>query len=370
MSPARTVFAPLPAVFFLVSCLGVALPAPRAEAQGSAGAGAPALRVGTKTAPPFSFRGKDGAWTGLSIELWDEVAGQLGVTYTLEERDLPGLLSGLEDGSLDVAVAALTITADREATMDFTHPFYTSGLGIAVAPKNRQGWPATVRGLFSWDLLKALGALVAVLFLTGFLVWIFERRRNAEQFGGGPLAGLGSGFWWSAVTMTTVGYGDKAPVTVAGRMLALLWMFVSIVSISGFTAAIASSLTLARFELPVEGPEDLPRVRTAALGGSAAAKVLEARGIRCQSFGDVESALEALAAGRLEAVVHDAPILLSLAAARADRKIQVLPRTFERQDYGFGLPQGSPRREALNRRLLAALTGEDWDRLRERYLGE
>lgn len=328
------------------------------------------LRVGTKEAPPFAIRGEDGHWSGLSIELWERIAQRLEWTYELEDRDLQGLLAGLEDGSLDAAVAALTITADREHEMDFSHPFYTSGLGIAVAPKNRQSWLTTLRGLLSWDLLKALGTLVAVLFVTGLLIWFFERRRNPEQFGGGTLQGLGAGFWWSAVTMTTVGYGDKAPLTFAGRLLGLFWMFISIVTISGFTAAIASSLTLARFELPVEGPEDLAHVRTGAVASSAAAKTLEDRNIHHRTFHALDAALEALAAGRVDAVVHDAPILLYLAQARGDGRIQVVPRTFQRQSYGIGLPQESPLREPVNRVLLEELASERWERLLERYLGE
>ena len=43
----------------------------------------------------------------------------------------------------------------------------------------------------------------------GSLIWLAERRRNAEQFAE-PLAGIGSGMWFALVTLTTVGYGDKA----------------------------------------------------------------------------------------------------------------------------------------------------------------
>jgi len=48
----------------------------------------------------------------------------------------------------------------------------------------------------------------------------------------------------NGVTMTTVGYGDKSPKTVGGRIVALVWMFTAVMIISGFTASIASSLTV------------------------------------------------------------------------------------------------------------------------------
>jgi Ion channel len=74
--------------------------------------------------------------------------------------------------------------------------------------------------------------------------------------------GIGSALWWSAVTMTTVGYGDLAPRSPAGRLVAIAWMFVSLLLVSWFTASMASILTAERLDagtggLVVRGPDDL-----------------------------------------------------------------------------------------------------------------
>ena len=58
--------------------------------------------------------------------------------------------------------------------------------------------------------------------------------------------------------MTTVGYGDKAPITTAGRMIAVMWMFIGIVLLSGITATITTALTVHRLGTRIQGPEDLP----------------------------------------------------------------------------------------------------------------
>jgi voltage-gated potassium channel len=53
---------------------------------------------------------------------------------------------------------------------------------------------------------------------------------------------LGSGLWWSAQTVTTVGYGDHVPTTTAGQLVAVAVMVVGIAFISVVTAAISAAL--------------------------------------------------------------------------------------------------------------------------------
>jgi len=223
--------------------------------------------IGTKEAPPFAMKQSDGTWRGISIELWAGLAERLGVTYEFREYDLNGLIDAVAAGEVDAGVAALTVTAEREQAFDFTHPFYTTGLAIA-AQFGGGGTVALLGRLVSWEFFAAVGLLSLVLFGIGLLVWLLERRANPEQFGGSPAEGIGSGFWWSAVTMTTVGYGDKAPSTFGGRVVGLLWMFASIIIISGFTGAIASSLTVGQLEGAVQGPADLPKVSVGTVTGS------------------------------------------------------------------------------------------------------
>lgn len=327
------------------------------------------LVVGTKEAPPFAMRRADGTWTGIAIQLWKRVAADLGLKHEWRALPLQGLLSGVADGSLDAAVGALSVTAEREERMDFSHPFHTSGLGIAVSTRP-EGWFTQFLGnLFSAQFLKILGLLLLLLLATGAAVWLLERRRNPDQFGGRGMRGIGAGLWWSAVTMTTVGYGDKAPRTPAGRLVALLWMFIGVVLVAGFTAAMASSLTVSHFESLIEGPRDLPRVRVAAVNDSTGAAYLAQNGVRYAGYEDARAALEALASGERDAVVYDAPLLRYLANREWKGRVAVLPRTFARQDYAFALSTGSPLREAINKAILRETATEEWAELLERHLG-
>jgi ABC-type amino acid transport substrate-binding protein len=328
------------------------------------------LIVGTKEVPPFSMKTADGQWTGLSIDLWRQIATELNLQFEFRELALKQLLEGVTDGTLDAAVAALTITPEREKKFDFTHAFYTTGLGIAVAGKAQNPW-FTVAGRFiSVAFLKVVATLALVLLGVGILVWWFEHKKNPQQFDGSAARGIGSGFWWSAVTMTTVGYGDKAPVTLAGRILGLIWMFVAIIIISSFTATITSSLTVTQLESVIKGPEDLPKVTVGTIANTTSDSYLKKTHISFLSYGSPQEGLAALKEGTIQALVYDAPILRYYIHQNYIGTLEVLPYRLQRQEYGIALQAKSPLREQINVVLLQKIREKAWqDRLRQ-YLGE
>ena len=327
-----------------------------------------ALVVGVKHAPPFAIKQEGGQWSGISVELWRDLAEGMKLEYRFQERDLPSLLAGVEKGELDAAVGALTVTAERARRMDFSHPFYTSGLSIAVPADPSSAWLSVVKGFFTWQFLNVVTALFLLLLVIGILVWLFEHKHN-RQFGGPPINGIGSGLWWSAVTMTTVGYGDKSPVTMGGRLVALVWMFASIIIISGFTAAIASSLTVGQLATGITGPQDLYNTRTGTVMGSSSEAYLQDRHIGYVRFDSIEEGLTALVKGEVDAFVYDKPLLRYLAKTQFQGDIDVLANTFSRQDYAIALPQQSRLKEGVDQHLLQQLESPDWQKMLTRYLG-
>jgi ABC-type amino acid transport substrate-binding protein len=328
------------------------------------------LIVGTKEAPPFSMKTSDGQWTGLSIDLWRQIAAELNLQFEFRELALKQLLEGVTDGSLDVSVAALTITPEREKNFDFTHSFYTTGLGIAVASKTHNPWFTVAGRFFSAAFLKIIVSLMLVLLGVGLLIWWFEHKKNPQQFSSSAARGIGSGFWWSAVTMTTVGYGDKAPITMAGRILALIWMFVAIIIISSFTAAITSSLTVSQLETVIKGPEDLPKVTVGTIANTTSESYLNQRRISFLICGSPQEGLAALEGGKIQALVYDAPILRYYIHKNYIGSLEVLPYRLLRQEYGIALQQDSPLREQINIVLLQKIRDKAWQDRLSQYLGK
>jgi ABC-type amino acid transport substrate-binding protein len=313
----------------------------------------------------------DGSYDGISITLWRDIAHRLDIQYRFKQTDLNGLLDGVENGSLDVGVGALTVTAERAAKLNFTQPFYITGLGIAVRPQGGgSGWLEVVTRFFSWQFLVVVLSLAGLLLAAGLFLWLFEHKKNPEMFGG--YKGIGTSFWWAAVTMTTVGYGDTAPVTLGGRLVGLVWMFAALIVVSSFTASITSSLTIGRLGGQVHGPGDLSRVglRVATVAESTSAEYLRNHRIRYRTYRSVKAAVEALVQHRVGAVVYDAPTLKYIVNKQYHDKAAVLPNTFNEQEYAFALHLNSGLRKSINVALLKIIHGPSWQDVLYRYLGQ
>jgi len=338
---------------------------PRARAQE-----APVLVMGTKESPPFAMKDDTGQWTGISIEIWSRVAQDLGVsTKYVEVAEVEDLLDGVASGRFDLASSAVTVTAEREKKCDFSYPYFFTGLAIAVAPHGAP-WRAVVRGLLSPSFWKVVGGMMLLLLLVGILVWWIEAKANPDHFGGGAQRGIGSGFWWAAVTMTTVGYGDKAPRTGLGRGVALIWMFAGIVLISILTAAITSTLTVSQLGSPIRGPDDLHGVRVVGVQGTSSVDYLDTHGVHYQPVDSLQVALDLVAAGKADCVVYDEPLLRYQIRTDYQGKVVILPGIFDRQQYAIALPPRSRYRERINISILEQIQSDWWDATLRRYLGD
>src|SRR5438552_17811610 len=85
------------------------------------------LVVGTVPVAPFIIKNADGTWSGISMDLWKEVARRLGLDYEVKEMVAADLADATKLAALDVFVS-LNVSAEREAQLDLTHAFYSTGL--------------------------------------------------------------------------------------------------------------------------------------------------------------------------------------------------------------------------------------------------
>jgi polar amino acid transport system substrate-binding protein len=320
------------------------------------------LRVGVTHRPPLAIRYEDG-WDGIAVVLWQRVAGDLGLDYEWVELREDEDLGALPAGLVDVVITA-DVTASAEADLDFSHSYFSSTLGF-VQSSERQV-VATIRGIFSPGFLRTAGWLTLVLLVVGVLTWLFERRHNPEDFGGGVLRGLWSGFWFAAVTLTAVGYGDKTPKTVAGRIVALVWMIVGLGVVATLTATIISVVAL-RTQATFSFPEDLRGATVGTVGGSRSASYLGDEQIAFEPYASTEDGLRAVNSGEIQYFVHDAAALRYFSSKLFDGRLAVVSAGARPQRYAFALDEGSELREPINRALLQHINSGSWPDLFARY---
>jgi polar amino acid transport system substrate-binding protein len=333
-------------------------------------ASAQTLQVYTKPIEPFSFE-RDGKALGFSIDLWERVAQKIGQPYELHwVKTVGDLIDALKTKKADIAVAAISITAEREALVDFSTPFYESGLGVLVKARGQSATSVIADALFTTTVLKFCIALFLILIIVAHLIWFFERHANADQFPKPYLRGIGESAWWAISTILSGGCDAKGPVVVVGRIVAAFWMLLCIIVITYFTAAITTIMTVNQLSSDIKGINDLPGKPVATVKGSTAERYLQEHRVKVNAFETIDGAYEALERDVVVAVVYDQPILdyhVKLGGASSE---QVVGRLFQRQNYGIGLQENSPYRKQINSALLQLREEGVLDELHTKWFGE
>ena len=141
------------------------------------------IRVVAKPVKPFVFE-EDGRLKGYSIDLWNRIADDMDRRFEVQMvQTIPNLITGLRKEQADVGVGAISITDERETLLDFSHPFFESGLQVLVRSEMEPTYALRAFGqLLSGPLLKAVLIILGAVFLVSNILWWFERRVNHGEF--------------------------------------------------------------------------------------------------------------------------------------------------------------------------------------------
>lgn len=329
------------------------------------------LTVGVKSAPPFIIQEQE-QLSGVSVNLWERIARNMNLLFeyrTYKADEMQTMLSDLEHGSIDLTINPLTVTADRLQRLNFAQPFYSSKLALAVQKPQTSSLVLFLKRMISHEFLSIVALLLLVILVFGLLLWQVEKTANPDEFRPG-MRGLFDGFWWSAVTMTTVGYGDKSPRTALGRIIAVIWMFTAVIIISGFTGSIAASLTVDEIKTDIRTISDLQETEVGTLANTSAAAFLRDHNIALAgtNFNNVAEGLQAVKSGTIDVFVYDQPILqYTLEKENLRNDVVLLPYTFNEDYYSFAAPKSSRLIEKLNPRLMEVLESVGWIGVLKQY---
>ena len=323
------------------------------------------LKVGFQIKPPFIIESNN-QYIGVSMDLWKEIADSLNTKYTLIEYELPGLLDAIKNGDIDIAISPLTVTSSRIKQFGFTQPYYITNLAYATKSNRDGDFVTLISNIFSVGFLKSLFPLLFIISIFGTIIWALERKKNSKQFGKG-IHGVGSGIWWSAVTMSTVGYGDKSPITPIGRLISIIWMFTAVIMISGLTASVSSSLTINRLKTEISTFDDLRKTEVGCIPGSGSSELLNRYKIQFTDYETVDEGLTAVDKDNITAFVYDDAVLsYYVHNSKLDEKIQIVPTSYAKEYFSFA----SSNYELLGRVdkfLLNVIESDEWERDLEKY---
>ena len=365
-------------LLLLLSAVSLISFVPQAAAQAPAAAPAatnPAakIRVVTRNLEPFSFE-KEGRRVGYAAELWDQLARETKLDYEVKVvNSAAEIIEELKNKTADVGVGAISVTAKREEVIDFTQPFYESGLQVLVnggSGSFADSIFSLVKNLFNIELIGAFLLLMLTVFVISHLVWRFEHPLNGDQWPEDYKKGMLESFWWTISTLLVGGADNKGPIGVGGRIVAIVWMLLSIVLVSLLTASFTTTLTVNTLKGDINGPSDLPGRKVATVKGSTTETWLTAKGAKVVPYATVTECVAALKVKDVDAVVYDAPVLQYEAGKLNDEKLQMVGPVFERQNYSFALQQDSALREHLNQALLKLTEQGVGNDLRKKYFGE
>ncbi len=324
------------------------------------------LRVSTVTRPPFSMV-VDGVETGFSLDLLAAISENQGWTYSVTRHGgFSDMLGAVRNGQADMAVANISITADRELTMDFSQPIFESGLQILVR-SDRERSASMIRKFFSLDFMGAVAIAFALLFLMGMVMWALERRRQ-PYFDRPAGEAMFPSFWWALNLLVNGGFEERVPQTFLGRILSVLMVLGSLFIVSLFVARITAIMTVSALQSDVNSLSDLAGQRVATIDGSTAASYLASRNLTFAGYGGLQEMTEAFEAGEVDALFFDAPIL-AWYALNSDGRAQLAGPVVQRENYGIALPSGSALAEPINQALLTLRETGVYDEIFAKWFG-
>ncbi|KAL8593605.1 hypothetical protein ACOMHN_039532 [Nucella lapillus] len=189
----------------------------------------------------------------------------------IENGSWTGIIGELRRGEADMAIAPLTITADRERVVDFAKPFMNVAISIMIKRPEKQKpgvfafmEPFSVP-LWSCIVIAYVSVSVVVYLVSKFSPYEWRSRSYRYDRVVKYDFNLCNSFWFSMGALMLQG-SDHCPRSVAGRVIGGAWWFFVLIVITSYTANLAAFLTVERMLTPVESADDLAKQNLIAFG--------------------------------------------------------------------------------------------------------
>jgi ABC-type amino acid transport substrate-binding protein len=386
------------------------------------------VAIGVREAPPFIMADPIRGQRGLTFDLWESIARELGEAGLIGptayvECPLGDQLDALASGELDLVISPLTITAERLERLDFTHQYLSSGLTVAQRSSSAIDF-GYAAGILRETVTHEGVPRAILIFLVANLVLaavIARGLRRSADFGivAGEALPLRLCRYAIETVVRTIGLkgigdgGRPTPVRIVEIFMGVIGTVLSATIFGVLTTALVGSIggsrEVALAELPAQRVATLkdstaqsfleqlaadeaakglvraatagfdprldpvvqaPRSATPAAGICVDAATADA-GTRCVAAGSWQEAMRLLAAGEVQLVLGDWAQLTYLARQpELAEAVSVQSSTFRLEPYGWGVSPHRPElRAAVDRALMRRVRSTEWRFVVQEYMG-
>ncbi len=306
---------------------------------------------------------------GIAPDIWKEIAFHAELNYKFKPfASINDGIAAVQSGELDALIGPVTINSQRAENISFSQPFFDTEMGILAPVMELSLWDR-IEPLFSPNFLIAVLSFLLLLTFVGLIFWLVEGRKYPEEYGKKPSQGIGSGIWLALVTMTTVGYGDMAPKTPAGRVVIGSWMIISLIMATSFIAGIATTLSLTGgSEKTITELGQLEGKKVAVPNYKKMLDNFKAVGATPVTVNKVEDGYKLLTDGLVDALVYDIVPLEYISKTTPKTDLKLSKRNINPQHYGFVFPLNSDLRHTANVEILKLKESGDIDQIISSYV--
>ncbi|MCE9618630.1 MAG: transporter substrate-binding domain-containing protein [Planctomycetes bacterium] len=327
------------------------------------------VRAAVYVSPPFVMENAPGVYTGFSIELWEKIATLMNVKFTYEKcESITDMIQKLGSNQADIAVVNFTVTSSRLKLLDFTHPYFNTGLRIMINEDHRFGFARFFNSLHQYGFVDIFmyGGLI-ILVLTVIVTAVL--RRVDAAFHRQWHHGLAESFYHVMSVVMTGKTNYKGAVGSLGKVFGGIWLVCGVGVVAYITSSVTSIMTANKLLHEIHGVRDLANKSVGVIEGSAANEYCESHQMFTKSFDQLPAAIDDLVAHQIQAIVADAPQLQYFDHTHPEVPVTEVGAVFNEEKYAFGLPKQSDLRHEINFELLKLQESGYLDELQRRYFG-
>ncbi len=295
------------------------------------------LKVGYISSPPLVIE-KNGELTGISIDLWKQIAEYYHWQYSFVSMgtDTEKALDELTQGKVDVLIGMVSITHKNIKTADFSRSYYINRVGLLETVHHLNFWSYVghiIGHLLKWSLL----ILVALFVILVFLYWKIEKPEKPYDIDS-KLQAFFHTFWLFSVIFFS-GSLLVYPKTALGRIISLIMLIITFIFLTTIIGTVTSAFNLSLSNKNLTSFNVLRNRKFATIKGQAAAEDGRLYGGVPMLVDSMKEAERLLLYRRVSAIVGDYLELQYYLEQHYDSKLFLSPATIAFYEVGFAYPR-------------------------------